>query len=256
MKDKENYFEKIDDYLLGHLSEIENTKFEKALESDEALAKAVAAQERIRKGMMEGGRRKLRAELKAIHQEVVFSDESSYSDEPSAKVRKLNWRPMVAAAAVLLLGVLAWWLWGGQGVSPERLFAQNFEAYDLVLNQRDEGKGEQLPKLIELYDAKKYEVAKPMLESMLKEDVTNSQLRLALAIARFETNETTTAFKPLTEIIQSEDPFLSDLAKWYSALFHLRLNQIEQALPFLQALADDPDADKHQAAKKILQQIQ
>ncbi len=245
MSDKRNYFEKIDDYLLGHLSEAELTAFEQAVQEEEALAKAVEGRKKLIKGMVVGGRRKLKSKLQSFHQEEIEAS------KPKAKSRNLIRRSILAAAAILLLGILCWWLWSPTAMDATQIYANNYEPFELVLNLRDSDPKDNLDLLIQQYRNGEYAKVIPAIESILQEK-NNSQLQLALAISRFQTGDKTKAFLPLQKIIANKDPFLADQARWYSALFYLQLDQADLATPFLQTLATTPDADKQAEAQKIL----
>ena len=248
MSDKRDFFKKIDDFLLGHLSEEEATAFQQATEEDEALAKALDGRKQLLKGMAVGGRRKLKSKLKSFHQEVIETPVAV------AKTKTLNWRPIAAAAAALLLGVLLYWLWTPTAMNATQIYASNYEPFELVLNLRDTNDKENLDLLVQQYRNQEYTKVIPALETLLQEK-NNSQLQLALAISRFEAGDQSNAFLPLQNIITANDPFLADQARWYSALFYLQLDQVDRAIPFLQTLATTPDADKHAEAKKILSQL-
>lgn len=249
MEKENDYFKKIDDYLLGHLTEKEAADFRQQLEVNAELAAALASQERIRKGMLEGGRRALKAELKMIHREVTAPQNAE------AKIKKLHWRPLAAAAAIALLGILTWWLWAPPPQNPQQLFADNYESYQLLLNQRDAADDTLTLEIAQLYRSGKFEEVLPALQAQGQQDQPNAQLLLALAITEYETGHPQNAFAPLNQIIRSNDPFLSDLAHWYSALFHLHLQEVAKARPHLEVLANAPDADKHLEAQKILDHL-
>ncbi len=246
MRDQNKYFEIIDDFLLGHLDPAAAEDFQQQMQKDPELAKAVDSQKRLQRGIIVGGRRALKEDLKAIHQEVVGSMPDS---EPE---KKINWRGYVVAAIIVFLALLAWWLWMPQKAEPQKLYAQYYQTFQPVLALRDSNTDPRINEVANLYRNGAYTEAIPLLEALLLQEEDNSQLLLTLAVARFETGDSSKVFSALQQIIDANDPFLSDQAKWYSALFHLQLQQVDQALPFLQSLADEASADKNQEAKKIL----
>jgi len=249
MKATNRFFEQVDDYILGHLTEQDVLAFQEELKQNSALAEALDSQERILRGMTEGGRMELKAELKAIHQKVV------QAPKPEAKVRKINWRPFVAAASLLLLGLVAWWAWAPQANTPQQIFATHYEPYELMLAMRDEGEDKRIGEAAKLYRQRQFAEAIPILEALIEKEGEHSQKLLALAISRFENGESEKAFLPLQQIIKDKDPFLSDQAQWYSALFYLKLDQSQKAIPFLEVLAKSPNAAKRSEAQKMLAQL-
>lgn len=249
MKEKKQFFAQIDDYILGHLEEKEVIAFQQELEQNIALTEALHSQERILRGMTEGGRIELKAELKEIHQKVINTP------RPKTKVKKMDWRPFVAAASLLFLGLVAWWSWPLPANEPQQIFATNYEPYELMLAMRNETEDKRIGEAAKFYRQRRFAEAIPILEALISEEGEHSQKILALAISRFEIGEKEKAFLPLQKIIKDKDPFLSDLAHWYSALFYLQLNQSAKAIPFLETLANSPNAAKREAAQKILEQL-
>lgn len=252
MADKNNFYEELDDFIFGRLEAAKEKNFREALKTDSELAKAVSLRKDLHDGMKEGGRRTLKKELGGIYKEL-------YEPQKEAKVKKMiPWRQLLLVASMVLFGLFAWWFWPQAAQSLDPILAEHYQPFNLVLAQRGKPADKEINQAAQLYHSKNYKAAIPILENALKDSANedlHAQLRLALAIARFENGDTEKAFQPLHQIIESNDLFLSDQARWYLSLFHLQLDQNESAIPYLEFLANKNGADKNAEAKGILKQL-
>ena len=139
-------------------------------------------------------------------------------------------------------------------MSTQELFANNYEPYALNQVLRNSEEDKDLKEAAYLYRNKDYEKSLPSLQNALKSN-NSPALKIALSISHFENGEPIKALENLNEIIILKDPFLSDVAHWYSALFYLHAGQVEKAKVHLEFLADSPERDKHNEAKKILEKL-
>ena len=107
----------------------------------------------------------------------------------------------------------------------------------------------------DLYREGKYEQAIPLFENRLKADPEQNLLRMGLANSYLETGKWGKAQTEFTRIYKSKDPFLKDQSVWYLSLISLQQNDMPQAKEYLQLLADNPKADRHEEAKAIMKKI-
>ena len=118
------YFQKIEDYLFGNLSEADKQAFETEIANNETLATDVALQSLEHRAMKLAVRDDLRAQMSAWKQENLAAETTTQDakivqmPQPSAKVVPLNRRLFMwaAAASVLILAVFA----GRQLLVPSR----------------------------------------------------------------------------------------------------------------------------------------
>lgn len=251
MNEQNLYFDKIDAFLLGHMEAAEAEDFKAEIRLDEELTAQVEARKRLIGAMSESGRREMKLQLKNIHREVI---------DETPRMRKMNWRPLLAAASIAMIGLMMWWLWMPQSTTSQDIFAANYESYELSLALRDEAPEARVGELNQLYRNKKYAESIPILQELIADEESNdqfgAQLQLALANAFFATGEKGRAIQPLLQIIETEDPFLSDEARWYAALFYIEQNNNQAAIPFLTTLANNSRADHHVEAMKILKSLE
>ena len=170
-------------------------------------------------------------------------------------VPKRDWRPFIAAVFLLGLGLVSWWFWPPPQNAPQQIFANHYEPYELMFDMGTEAADKRMEVASKFYRQRQFTEAIPVFEILTSEEGEHAQELLALAISRFEIGKKEKAFLPLQQIIKDKDPFLSDLAYWYSALFYLKLEQSAKAIPFLEKLTNSPNADKQETAQKILEQL-
>jgi len=248
MSESKNNFEKIDDFIMGKLKGEELNSFNLELASNEELSAAVEQRNKLYHGIREAGRKEFVADLKEIHKDVIGSKQ-----KPS-KVIKFNWRPLLMVASTLLVVITSWWLWSGNENDPNSLFASNYEPYALNQNLRDDSGSEDFVEGAKLYREKNYAESLPIFQKLAEKNNSPS-LKMAIAISHFENDNTPRAIETLQEIIASEDPFLSDLANWYSALFYIKLDEKENAKSHLEILASSSDNDKYEESKLLLSKL-
>lgn len=246
MKDNIDPIDKIDAYLLGHLDENETANFKQEIRMDKSLAEKVAKRERLIAAMAVSARREMKDQLKEIHKNVI----------PEAKQRSINWRPLLVAASVAIIGLMIWRFAFPDGASAQQLFAENYKSYDMSLAVRADGADPRLAEVSQLYRKGDYQQAMPFLQTLASEQAENAELKLGLAMAYYETGAVDQALPILNQIIADKDPFLSDEASWYAALFLLKQDRVNDARPLLKDLAERPGADHQLAAKGILSQLQ
>ena len=91
MKEVDN----IDDYLLGLLSEADERAFLERVAQDQALAQQLAQRQKLIRGIQHKGRRALKAELEAFHQQ--HQPQAASPRTP----RLLPWLAAAAAAVIM-----------------------------------------------------------------------------------------------------------------------------------------------------------
>ena len=64
------------------------------------------------------------------------------------------------------------------------------------------------------------------------------------------------ALAAFSQLIDKKDAFYLEQARWYAALAHLQLDQLEAAKSQLQVLAQSPRAFKKETATQILQTLE
>lgn len=247
--------EQIEEYLLGYLDQKDKALFEKALESDEALSLRLKEQQKFILGIEKHIDDVFLDELKVLHQKNFASEAAPIVEmtTPQDTARR-RWLPILAAAATIALLIFAGIKFGSFSATSESLFADNFRAYELNLSGRDEA-DQMMVQVEELYEAKKYQEALPLFETLIKENENSSMLYLGSGITKLSLDQTEAALADFDRILQSDDLLFKDHAIWYTALTYLKMDDQVQAKAFLQQLADRSSADHHREAIDLLKKL-
>ncbi len=255
MEKERNYESQIDAYLLGELLGAERSEFEQALAQDPELAQQVEEQRLLMEGLQFHGNEQLRARLKNIHQQAETTATET-SEKTNAKVRRFPLRTLLTAAATLALLIIATLLLRTGPASGPEIFAQHYDAYSLSLTNRSEpGVDENLAQIDELYAQGNYEAILPLVRQVLPTRPNDPLLKMAGGIAALESKQYQEAIRYFQAIRQEPDSPLADQATWYLALTHLRQDSKNLARHLLEKLASRPDADRHQEAQQVLEEL-
>jgi len=232
----------IDDYLLDRLSGVELEQFEKKLKTDQSLASKVE-ERKIVLGVVDAfGDIEMMEQISAIHKKEVTADRKS-----------TKFRFLYAAAAALALFVVIWFLM--KPASPETLFADYYQAYDLSFTTRNDDNDQQLAQADLLYKSRNFKEALPLFEEQYKSGNTGSKIGIALGICHIEMQRYSEALPYFSNILNQEFDTYRDQALWYTALIKLKQNDVQSARPFLQELADNSKSYFYQQAKMLLSEL-
>lgn len=235
-------YDLMDQYLTGQLSGQERKTFEQELQTNMEFAKEYKMYQTIAGGVKAHGDRTLKVTLQNMHTDMLRQ-----GSKP--KIRSIGYRYAIAASILMVLALGVWYL--SQPVASDNLFAEYYAPYETSLANRDVTENKWV--LAEnAYLEKDYLSAKSQLEQLLASGESTPQLILALGICHLELDETSLAIEQFNVLINNKDPFLYDQAVWYTALSHLKNASPENALPLLEELRNDPNADQHDSAVRLL----
>lgn len=233
----------VEQYFANELTLEERVAFEKQLEEDPELARLFHLELDILTGIDAYGDGRLRARLKEIHYEVVT--------KPARAKKMRALRRFYALAAALLLGLiaLAWWVFGPKPVTPERLYAE-YAVYSFAFTEK--GEGERLLYQAEAYwDKKDYANALPLLEQYLLSNKEASGIKLAAGVAKVELGQDYAGAFNLFHDVESKGGLLANEAEWHMALAYLKQEQLDQCL---NALSKIPASSSRYGQAKSLQE--
>lgn len=243
MEEKTDKVKQIIDYLDDKLEGQSLEEFENQIENDLDLQKEVQDYNSLKDGVIAYGEMTLKEELEVIHQRT-FPD--SYSRFSSLR----RWGPI--AASILFLIALAWW-WNSNQKEPD-LFKEYYAVYTIPASSRSTASELKLLAANELYQRGSYKEAISLFEEIDKPD---GRVSLALGICHLELDQFETAQSLFTDLINSPDQDIyQNLAQWYLALSYLKQEQPGNAEKWLEILANNVSADKHEEAKQILQELE
>ncbi len=255
MTDEKKY-ELIERYLAEELSEAERADFENQLKVNADLREEVSLHQQVTETL----RGEKVHELRDVIKEV---DEKWASNKPkeNAKVVSFPFRKIAALAAAVLALVLAYQFLSPKNTSSEALFADNFEPYKMILNQRSlipnpetEWMASEVKKAVAAYQAKDYAEASTLFQALSKETPDADAFQIYAANSELSLGHSDEAIVILNKLVEKAPPLLIEQSRWYLALAHLQKEDYASAKSQLQQIQSD--GFKYKEAQKILRDIQ
>ncbi|WP_431133302.1 tetratricopeptide repeat protein [Psychroserpens mesophilus] len=211
--------EAIERYINGTMSQEELKAFKTQLENDSEFKTQVEDIRILLSGIEE---QSLKAQLDEFHNDIIKQP----SQEDSPKVRYLQFRKLVAAAAIIIaLG--SFWFYNQN--STDRLYSKyfvpdpglpttmshssNFEFYDAMVN----------------YKQGDYKIAIEKWEVLKEKTPSNDTLNYFLGVAYLANKSETNAIPFLEKSIQDKDFPLANDAYYYLGLAYLKEGNIKKA---------------------------
>ena len=234
--ENQELFERIERYLNGRMVGDEKAQFEKELNTDSALAKAVIEQREIQTAVELGA---LSESLDEIHNEVISSQKSS----------KNNWWAIAAGIAIIIAaGVYLF----QQGSPQDQLFASysttdpglpvpmssvdHYVFYDAMVD----------------YKAEKYEVAIKKWKGLVRAEPKNDTLNYYVGSAYFNLESYNEAVKFFDKIEPESESDLRYKSQWYKILSWIKLDERERILA-QKPYSGSPYAEEIEEIQKALE---
>lgn len=224
---------KLDTYIMQH----PNTKLEISMRTD------------LIKGLEYNNDQELRSILDKIHNEEIFSANN--------KIKKIG---IVLIGSLIIIGSFLLYntIWKSEKAQPAdnaTLYADYFNPFEPSVESRsnDNISDKSFQIFIDSYRTKDYQKSLATIQPFLSE-ADNNTLLLA-GISAMEVGKNQDAIKYLNRIIESNDFYFTDHAKWYKALVLLKMNNLRDAKLLLKDQAEDPKADHHNEAILLLQEL-
>lgn len=233
------YFEWLDAYMDGSLSEDDRLAFEKAMASDEKLKHAVDNYELLKKISASFIEAETRETLAAFSAEL----------HKPAPVKKLN-RWWLVAAAVLFIGLASYWLiaLNNMCTDPEKIMADLYLKPPIAAHRGENRDSSRLAKAIDLFDRNHLEEATPLLQQTVSNDSLQNISKRYLAHIYLRTNHLQEA-DSLFATVEKNPPFQQE-AIYHRMVVALLLSKKEDANFFYNLL------DKSQLSEVQLQKVE
>ena len=237
--------ERIDQYLTGRLSAEEIEALEAELAQDNTLRQAYEDAQITQALAQDYG---LREDIKSIRQAMqadtappVSSPAPATPSEPT-KIRPLRayLGRVAAGVAILLVGFIGFQY---ASLSPESLYTEQAAAYQLSVSRAPETSGSSPEEqLAQQYRANDFDAVITRYEQLTDPSVTAMFLAGQAYLQTDQPQPAIDAFRQIVAINGSQgiNRFEED-AEYYLALSYLRADQVEQALPLLEAIHNDPE---------------
>lgn len=243
------YFELIDAFLSGDLSQAEEAAFLEAMRTDEALRQEVELHREMDTALTETDALTLRATLQRIHTRLA--------DQPADdKIRKWRFTWAYQAAAVLLLLIVSagiYYYVQDDTMSSEQLYSMYYQPDDAVMIMRAGASGThdgQLMEALKKYEAQDYQGAL----QLFKQGESNLLVHFYSGLAYMEINNYEEAINSFQKIMDEGENLFVEQASWYQGLCYLKTGQNEKVLETLRQLAQEGNPYE-QRAEFIMQKL-
>ncbi len=195
-------------------------------------------------------------ELRSVLNEVDKNWEAP-SKKDSTKVVKFNFRRILTIAAAVALLVIGYQWLTNSDLSPEELYASNFETYPMLLNQRsaEESTANSITynNAITFYNKKEFTQAEAAFEKLLQDQPDNVSFQFYQANIFLASQNATDAIPIFQKILDGNNPLFEEQARWYLSLAYLQLDLKENAKALLEIIKKGQFKSKE--ASNILKQL-
>ena len=159
--------------------------------------------------------------------------------------KRQRWALYIALLAAVAIAAFYFMFNEPTPKTPAQHYAAHFEAYIPPAGQRSgELVGYDLNGMANKYRNGEYEALITQIKNIPAERTTN-YMRILLAQAYMSSGQYNLAKPVFTEILFTKDPYFTDHAKWYQALNHLKLKEVDTAKEILKDLVKDKGADHY-----------
>lgn len=214
-------FERIEQYILGHLNAQDMEGFELEMEENELLRQNYKEVKALILAVEEGA---LRNTLDNFHQEMTNSE---VDQTPSKKINAWAW---AAAAAIALCIAGAVWILYPSESFHSRQFAQFYiEDPGLITAMSSESSYDFDRAMVE-YKSGNYQEAIKRWEKLYQSNPENDTLNYFLGSAHLAKEETEPAIAYFQKVTQLPEGRFTDDNYWYLALSYLKLGRMEDAV--------------------------
>lgn len=223
--------EKLVQYLDGELSGIEKEMLEQQLAADTTLQEALESLRITSEAVHLYG---LKKKVLGIHKQMM---EEGHSPVKQINSRKKLVRYAVAIAASVILLIGSYMAYNFYTITPEKVFASNFQSYELVTNR--DGNAEE-SELIKNYRGKNFSA---VIGVVYDRTYTTEEL-FVRGMAFAELKNSDSAIAEFNKVIAANKmaakPVYNDEAEYYLALEYVRNKNYKEALELLNTIKDSP----------------
>ncbi|GAB3922123.1 hypothetical protein [Larkinella terrae] len=210
-----NELERIEDYFSGRLPAEERARFETSLQTDSALAEAVAFYLAAQQAAQSEARNRRKAEFEKLRTETPV-------------IRRLSALPAFALAAsiLLILGLGSYWLFQRQSPSAillaEQYIQENYSHVSITMD----GRSDSLQTGISFYNAGKFREAGAVFNELVRHQPDNDRARQFAGLVALRTNQYAAAIDHFHRLSEQRDLFANP-GLFLEALARLKRNQTD-----------------------------
>lgn len=267
MKHDEQTYQLIEAFVLGQLSEEEQTAFRQQMDADPALAQEVALQAEMHTQLNEEdwslAQEKLpnqqaytdyfaSAEAKSLEQALqtaaLKADETVPPTAPRKNTRRIGW---LLVAAVVVLGLVVG-LWPRQSNALE--LYQTFAQHEPIRLTNKSDESDTLTTFEQEFNKKNYAAALVAVVPDSQPDSTDNELKLAIGIAFLETGADDQARARFRQLAESTS-LNREAAEWYLAMVELKAENWETLTKLLNSISQQEGHAYQLVAQKLLEEL-
>ncbi len=266
------YIARIHQYLLGEMNPAEQAEFEKAMLADGQLAQDIKLEEKLLLGITLVGDETLKKGIASTDQRMAAKQFFNKGKVVSLQPNKFIMKKIIsiAAAAVVLFGLVWWGFFRQTAPSSDQLFANNFKPETAksvaiaeglqtssgLLGDSTSNAQDSLLTALKLYNDGKYNEAMVALDTFLVYHPANDTAQFYLGMSHLNAERYARAVEVLTPITTAENSSFKLDAMWYLGLCYFKVDGgFAKAEAIFSQLASTPESKDQQAAKGILQLI-
>lgn len=263
MKELKN-IQEIVNYLEGNMTDQEMEELEIRALLNPSFQNDIQTTKTLIRGIKESGKETTKEEKiqKLQDNPVAQLDEEKKEDEASgAKIiqlrryRKRLFYPLAVVASFAVLVITAQLVFFPSPLTPEQIFAANFEVApnNVVTPSRDaEEKKPPIWSAYQAYDNQKFAEAAALFEQTIDKSEYRITDLFHLGNCYLVLEEWDQAITALEEVVNAQTS-KSEEAKWYQALAYLRVGENEKAKLLLEKITD---SERTKQVRKILKKLE
>jgi tetratricopeptide (TPR) repeat protein len=230
-------------YIAGELSSTEKEMFEKKIREDKSLQEEINLRRRVDRIIENRDVQLLRNKLSAIEK----------SRTTKKRFLQPHFNTYVKYAAVFLGIVLIAGisLFSGTKLASDQIIDRYYKVYEPVTDQRSEKvtSNEDFILALSLYNTHEYGKAAIFFSKVLEKNPEDMQSELLNGLSNLEEKQYREAKKSFGIVIDDNNNFFVETAKWYLALCYVETKENEKARQLLETIAREGGIYKKDANK-------
>jgi hypothetical protein len=223
----------IERYLAGEMSDSEKEWFEEKMNEDKNLRNEVSVWQRTDKILENRNIRSLKDKLSAIEKR---RDENRYSLPPRL--------PSYLKYAAVFLGILflgSASLFFGSRMNGDQVIDSYYKVYEPASNQRSARcvPNDDFMVALNLYNTHEYGKAAVLFSKVVESNPEDMQSELLNGLSNFEDQKYPEAKNSFVNVIDNNNNFFVETAKWYLALCYVKTDEKEKAIQLFENIGKE-----------------
>ena len=239
-----NFPNLIESYLAGEMGDSDKLKFEHKLNGDRDLSNEVKLRRDTDKILENMDVISLRNKLSAI-------EKSKNNRNPVLRRVPVYTKYAGIIFGLILIGSVS--LYEGKNLNGEQVLDRYYKTYEPLTAQRS-GKvvaNTDFKMALEFYNTHEYGKAAVLFSKVVDTNPRDMQSELLVGLSNFEDKKYTEAKKSFVNVINDNNNFFIESAKWYLALCYIKIDEKQKAVDLLEVIKKE-NGLYSKDAKKII----